>query len=178
MAKWCDGRVGLCVCLPASHSTYQCYWNIAIALCSVYGVCLSVCHKSAFYRNGWTNRAGFRRRGFSIYHTPRCKKIRVFILKSPEALFWGTLCQILGSEELCRGTSTVSFDRWPSPTCVQKTTVVTEHVTPRSVYVSRDLQRRRVRFVILGPDHRHRIDTYLDTLLANQPISDGEAMDL
>jgi len=26
-------------------------------------------------------------------------------------------------------------------------------------------------------DHRHRIDKYLDTLLANQPISDGEATD-
>ena len=25
--------------------------------------------------------------------------------------------------------------------------------------------------------HRHRIDKYLDTLLANQPISDGEATD-
>ena len=26
-------------------------------------------------------------------------------------------------------------------------------------------------------NHRHRIDKYLDTLLANQPISDGEATD-
>jgi len=26
-------------------------------------------------------------------------------------------------------------------------------------------------------DHRHRIDKYLDTFLANQPISDGEATD-
>ena len=25
--------------------------------------------------------------------------------------------------------------------------------------------------------HRHRLDKYLDTLLANQPISDGEATD-
>jgi len=25
--------------------------------------------------------------------------------------------------------------------------------------------------------HRHRVDKYLDTLLANQPISDGEATD-
>jgi len=25
--------------------------------------------------------------------------------------------------------------------------------------------------------HRHRIDKYLDTLLANQPISDGEVTD-
>ena len=29
----------------------------------------------------------------------------------------------------------------------------------------------------VGSDHRHRIDKYLDTLLANQPISDGEATD-
>jgi len=28
-----------------------------------------------------------------------------------------------------------------------------------------------------GVDYRHRIDEYLDTLLANQPISDGEATD-
>jgi len=28
-----------------------------------------------------------------------------------------------------------------------------------------------------GYGHRHRIDKYLDTLLANQPISDGEATD-
>jgi len=26
-------------------------------------------------------------------------------------------------------------------------------------------------------DHRHRVDKYLDTLLANQPISDSEATD-
>jgi len=26
-------------------------------------------------------------------------------------------------------------------------------------------------------DHRYRIDKYLDSLLANQPISDGEATD-
>jgi len=31
--------------------------TIAMALCL--SVCLSVCHKSVFYRNGWTNRAGF-----------------------------------------------------------------------------------------------------------------------
>ena len=31
-------------------------------------------------------------------------------------------------------------------------------------------------FVFAFP-HRHRIDKYLDTLLANQPISDGEATD-
>jgi len=30
---------------------------------------------------------------------------------------------------------------------------------------------------VLGRNHRHRIDKYLDTLLANQPISDGEATD-
>ena len=29
----------------------------------------------------------------------------------------------------------------------------------------------------VGRQHRHRIDKYLDTLLANQPISDGEATD-
>ena len=29
----------------------------------------------------------------------------------------------------------------------------------------------------LRKHHRHRIDKYLDTLLANQPISDGEATD-
>ena len=29
----------------------------------------------------------------------------------------------------------------------------------------------------LSTTHRHRIDKYLDTLLANQPISDGEATD-
>jgi len=29
----------------------------------------------------------------------------------------------------------------------------------------------------LDTNHRHRIDIYLDTLLANQPISDGEATD-
>jgi len=29
----------------------------------------------------------------------------------------------------------------------------------------------------VGLQHRHRIDKYLDTLLANQPISDGEATD-
>ena len=31
--------------------------------------------------------------------------------------------------------------------------------------------------VLLRRNHRHRIDKYLDTLLANQPISDGEATD-
>ena len=30
---------------------------------------------------------------------------------------------------------------------------------------------------LFGTRHRHRIDKYLDTLLANQPISDGEATD-
>ena len=35
--------------------------------------------------------------------------------------------------------------------------------------------RRRIR--LLACNHRHRIDKYLDTLLANQPISDGEATD-
>ena len=33
------------------------------------------------------------------------------------------------------------------------------------------------RLIWVVPDHRHRIDKYLDTLLANQPISDGEATD-
>ena len=40
-----------------------------------------------------------------------------------------------------------------------------DHVTVRR---SRDRRRQ---------NHRHRIDKYLDTLLANQPISDGEATD-
>jgi len=31
--------------------------------------------------------------------------------------------------------------------------------------------------VTVGYCHRHRIDKYLDTLLANQPISEGEAND-
>ena len=35
---------------------------IAMALCL--SVCLSVCHKSVFYRNGWTDRAGFWHVGF------------------------------------------------------------------------------------------------------------------
>ena len=30
---------------------------------------------------------------------------------------------------------------------------------------------------LVGWSHRHRTDKYLDTLLANQPISDGEATD-
>ena len=30
---------------------------------------------------------------------------------------------------------------------------------------------------LIHSSHRHRIDKYLDTLLANQPISDGEATD-
>jgi len=31
--------------------------------------------------------------------------------------------------------------------------------------------------ISISSSHRHRIDKYLDTLLANQPISDGEATD-
>ena len=33
----------------------RCYASAVLAM----GLCLSVCHKSEFYRNGWTNRAGF-----------------------------------------------------------------------------------------------------------------------
>ena len=35
--------------------------------------------------------------------------------------------------------------------------------------------RRRETGAEIRQTHRHRIDKYLDTLLANQPISDGEA---
>jgi len=37
--------------------------------------------------------------------------------------------------------------------------------------------RRRETGAEIRQTHRHRIDKYLDTLLANQPISDGEATD-
>jgi len=52
---------------------------------------------------------------------------------------------------------------------------VLTNITQSSVvtYLFRDLCGKSV----LGPGHRHRIDKYLDTLLANQPISDGEAID-
>ena len=39
------------------------------------------------------------------------------------------------------------------------------------------IHRVNWRHRIYGLDHRHRMDKYLDTLLANQPISDGEATD-
>jgi len=42
---------------------------------------------------------------------------------------------------------------------------------PKETYLS--LYNR----IYVRDDHRHRIDKYLDTLLANQPISDGEATD-
>jgi len=35
--------------------TARCYASAVLAM----GLCLSVRHKSVFYRNGWTNRAGF-----------------------------------------------------------------------------------------------------------------------
>ena len=41
--------------------------------------------------------------------------------------------------------------------------------TPRLLDVAAQLKH--------SAHHRHRIDKYLDTLLANQPISDGEATD-
>jgi len=46
---------------PGIYRFYPCdavlSWILAIALCL--SVCLSLCHKLEFYRNGWTNRAGF-----------------------------------------------------------------------------------------------------------------------
>ena len=38
-------------------------------------------------------------------------------------------------------------------------------------------QVQHVCWTVSSRNHRHRIDKYLDTLLANQPISDGEATD-
>ena len=46
-----------------------------------------------------------------------------------------------------------------------------------AAFVHRRRQHGRRSKISDGRDHRHRIDKYLDTLLANQPISDGEATD-
>ena len=49
----------LCTTFEATHRvtvfTTRCYASAVLAM----GLCPSVCHKSVFYRNGWTNRAGF-----------------------------------------------------------------------------------------------------------------------
>jgi len=42
-----------------NQSFYSRDATLARLLTMPVSVCLSVCHKSAFYRNGWTNRAGF-----------------------------------------------------------------------------------------------------------------------
>ena len=62
-----------------------------------------------------------------------------------------------------------------------------EHATDHRVatgHLPRRPRRRRHHHDLTAPaparhgtHHRHRIDKYLDTLLANQPISDGEATD-
>ena len=47
---------------PRSRSivfTARCYASAVLAMGLCLSVCLSVRHKSEFYRNGWTNRAGF-----------------------------------------------------------------------------------------------------------------------
>ena len=68
---------------------------------------------------------------------------------------------------------------------VQQLHSVASYPTAHSVIVRRrvhahdaaHLARTIHALVCNGPYHRHRIDKYLDTLLANQPISDGEATD-
>jgi len=55
---WCLVSSG-CTKEQSKLFTARCYASAVLAIGLCPSVCLSVRHKSVFYRNGWTNRAGF-----------------------------------------------------------------------------------------------------------------------
>ena len=82
-----------------------------LALC----LCLSVCHKSVFYRNGWTDRAVFlARRLHSTIQTLCCKKIHVStkITVFPSGTLSHTLKKFASAYRSSKRVIDLSRERW------------------------------------------------------------------
>jgi len=83
--------------------TARCYASavLDVGLCP----CLSVCHKSVFYRNGWTNRAGFRHVSFlpPVLH---CVKRKFGYLQNKGTFLWNFI-QNFGLRKFLHGISIV-----------------------------------------------------------------------
>ena len=72
-------------------------------------LCLSVCHKSGFYRNGWTNRAGLAWELPSTHATLCYKKIRVSVKIKVLLEF---MSQTLDCKNLSRYVDCFARERW------------------------------------------------------------------
>ena len=64
-------------------------------------VCLSVCHKPVFCRNGWTNWAGFRHRGFLRLVIHRVARVNSDTFNNKTILSDGALFHTLNSAIIC-----------------------------------------------------------------------------
>ena len=90
---------------------------LAMALCP--SGC--VCHKSAFYRNGWTDRAGFCRGSFihSFIRFTVSKRSSDIYRNKVYTHLWNFLSQTRGLRKFCCGISIVEMcyrlksTRWP-----------------------------------------------------------------
>jgi len=80
------------ILLPARFCAIARLLAVALCLCLSVVVWLSVCHKSVFYRNGWTNRVGFCHGSFlpPILH---CVNRKFGYLQKIKVLPSGTLSQ-------------------------------------------------------------------------------------
>ena len=83
-------------------------WSILLLLCARFlpmCLCLSVCHKSVFYRNGWTNRAVLAWELPSTYPTVCYKELQA--PSKMRVLSSGTLLQTLDFENFGTAYRTV-----------------------------------------------------------------------